>query len=157
MPIVYLDSSVLIAYLYEKRDEPAKFEEAHRLVKAIRGGAVEAIVSFYALPELYDYVLHHQSEKEISPVLRLSLVELLDLPIIIAPFLDRAELNRQRQQFTISDQDDARHVAVALFRHCDAIVTFDRHFREVANLIPVYTPDEYLAALKSSESTSKVE
>jgi predicted nucleic acid-binding protein len=157
VPLIYLDSSVLIAYLYEERDQPAKYQQARRLVNAIRRGSTSAIISFYALPELYSYVSHHQLETEISKVLRLSLVELFSLPIIITPFLNRSELNRLLRQVRITDSDDARHVAVAMSRHCSGIITYDRHFREIANLIPVFTPDEYLATLEASESASSLE
>ncbi|MCL4490163.1 MAG: type II toxin-antitoxin system VapC family toxin [Chloroflexi bacterium] len=152
MPSGYLDSSFLIAYLYEERDDPERFRRANRLIGPIRGGSVEAVVSFYALPELYSYVNRYQPREEVGGVFRASLIQLFSLPISIVPFLDRSELNHLRQRFTISDPYDARHVAAALFKGCDAIIAFDEHFREVSSVIPAYTPDEYLAMPKSSEA-----
>ena len=149
MPLVYLDSTVLIALLYGETIEPARFEQCRRLRTAIHDGLTGAVVSFYALPELFDYVERHQPTDEVNAVFRLSLVELLSLPIIIMPFLDRGDLNQLRQQIKIADPDDARHVAAALNRKCDAIIAFDHHFAQVANIIPTYTPAEFLATLKS--------
>ncbi len=147
MTTVYLDSSALIAFLYEKQDQPEKFEQTRHLIATIRDNVVSAVISFYALPELHDYVKDHQPETELSLAFRVSLVELFSIPLIVAPFLDREIFNRLRQQFNIADPDDARHVAVALARNCDAIITFDRHFAQVADLIPAYTPAEFLATL----------
>ena len=149
MKTLYLDSSVLVAFLYEEPDQPERFRQIQQLIMAIRDGTIQAVVSFYALPELYGYVARHYPESEINSAFRLSLVELFSVPLIVAPFLDREVLNRLRQQFTVADPDDARHVAVALSRKCDAIITFDHHFRQVADLIPVYEPDAFFAALKS--------
>ena len=150
MQTLYLDSTVLVELLYGKQIASPRFEQCYRLADAIRHNQITAIVSFYALPELYSYVTRHQPEAEVSTVFRLSLVELFQLPIIIMPYLERTQLNQLRQQITISDPDDARHVAAALFKKCDAIITFDHHFSQVANVIPVFTPDEFLATLKPS-------
>ncbi len=152
MKTIYLDSSVLVAFLYEESDQPERFRQAQQLILAIRDGTIQAIVSFYALPELYGYVARHYPESEINSAFRLSLVELFSVPLIVAPFLDREVLNRLRQQFTIADADDARHIAVALSRKCDSIITFDYHFRQVADLIPVFEPDEFLATLTNPDA-----
>ena len=152
MSNVYLDSSVLVAFLYEAKDQPSRFQEANELVGAIRDGKLSAAVSFYALPELYSYVKHHHPENEINSVFRLSLVELFSLPLLVVPFVDRSQLNQLRQQITISDRDDARHVAAALSKKCNAMVTFDHDFQQVSNLIPAYTPAEFLATLTPPES-----
>ncbi len=154
---VYLDTTVLITFLYGKRIEPERFEQSRPLFAAMRDSSVEGVISFYALPELYDYVEHHQPADEVNAVFRLSLVELFSLPITVAPFLDRAEFDQLRKQIQIPDPVDTRHTAVALSRKCDAIITFDHHFAQISNLILVYTPAEFLATLKPRESTSDVE
>ena len=152
MATVYLDSSVLIAYLYEESDQRERFEETRPLIGAVREGLIRAVVSFYALPELYSHVNRYQPENQVNSVFRLGMAERFNLPIIVAPFLDRGDLKSLRQQFTITDPDDARHVAAALFKKCNAIVTFDHDFQQVSNLIPAYTPAEFLATLKPPES-----
>ena len=54
--MIYLDSSVLIAFLYEESTRPDRFTVVARLVELIRSGRVRAMISFYALPELYGYL-----------------------------------------------------------------------------------------------------
>ncbi|MBM3129387.1 MAG: type II toxin-antitoxin system VapC family toxin [Chloroflexi bacterium] len=155
VPIAYLDSSVLIAFLYEKQEHPARFEQVRRLVSAIRERILIGLVSFYVLPELYGHVQANQPENEINLVFRLSLVELFGIPLTIVPFLNREDLNRLRQQFVIADSDDVRHVASALFNKCDAIITFDHDFQQVANLIPAHTPAEFLATLTKKNNVEE--
>lgn len=149
--MVYLDSTVLIAFLYEERDQFEKFSAAKRFMQAVQQRKVQAAISFYALPELYDFVESHQPEAEVSAVLRLGLVELLLVPLDIFPFLPREQFNDLRKNFFIVDADDARHVATALARKCSAIITFDHHFQQVCDLIPIFSPDEYLATLTDTD------
>lgn len=150
--MVYLDTSVLIAFLYEERDQPEKYKAAQHLIEFARQNKFDAAFSFYALPELYDFVQAHQAESEVSAIFRLGLVELLLVPMNILPYLPREQFNELRKQFVIADRDDARHVATALSRHCSAIITFDHHFHQVRDLIPIFTPDEYLATLANESN-----
>jgi len=50
--MVYLDTSVLLAFTLIKRMEPARFQAASRLFELINQGAIKAVTSFYALHEL---------------------------------------------------------------------------------------------------------
>lgn len=149
--MVYLDSSVLIAFLYEERDQPENSSAAKRFMEEVRQQKIQAAVSFYALPELYDFVESHQLESEVGSVFRLGLVELFLVPLNIFPFLSRELFNELRKRIIFVDADDARHVAMALSRQCSAIITFDNHFQQVRELIPVFTPDEYLATLTNAD------
>ena len=97
MPIAYLDITVLIALLYGQAIEPNRFEQCRRLRAAIQEGLIGSVVSFYTLPELYDYVEQHQPQPEVNAVFRFSLVELFSLPVIVMPFLARADWNKLRQ------------------------------------------------------------
>lgn len=100
--MVYLDSSVLIAFLYEERDQPENSSAAKRFMEAVRQQKVQAAVSFYALPELYDFVESHQLESEVGSVFRLGLVELFLVPLNIFPFLARELFNELRKRIVIS-------------------------------------------------------
>ena len=51
--MIYLDSTILIAYLYEEYDAVERFVQTRRMFQAIRAGETEAAISSYALPELY--------------------------------------------------------------------------------------------------------
>lgn len=106
------------------------------------------MITFYALPELYNYVAENYAANQVDETFRISLIELLNVPLTLKPFVDRANLERLRRRFSITDSNDVFHVAAALHYGCSAIITFDHHFRQVADLIPVYEPDAFLAALK---------
>lgn len=149
---IYLDSSVLIAYLYEELDQRERFLHAQRLFQRIQAGEVQAAISFYALPELYSYVVEHYPDDEVNETFRTSMVELFSVPLIVIPFLDRTELNLWRRKFEIRDPTDALHVAAALARGCEGIVAYDEHFQDVADLIPYYTPEAFLATLEQEEN-----
>jgi predicted nucleic acid-binding protein len=146
----YLDSGILIAYLYEETDNRAKAEQAKRLFDAIADHRLQGIVSFYVLPELYGYVTRNYLAEKVNETFRNSLVELFHAPLIVKPFVDRADAERLRRRFTIADSADIAHVVAALFYGCSELITFDHHFHQVANVIPAYTPDEFLATLKAN-------
>lgn len=150
LPLVYLDSSVLVAYFFEEDDQPWKFQAAQGLMNALVRGSVRAVVSFYALPELYAFVQENRAD-QVNALFRASMVQLFELPIQVFPFLEREQFNALRKSFSISDPNDVRHVAVALATFCDAIITFDRHFQQARDLIPVFSPDEYLAILTDTD------
>lgn len=144
---VYLDSGVLIALLYSATESVEMAEASDQFFAEIRTGRISALITFYCLPELYGYVERNYAVTQIDEIFRTSLGELLSFPIALKPFIDRTEFERLRRQISISDSYDIYHVAAALHHHCSAIITFDHHFQQVRDLIPVYTPDEYLATL----------
>jgi predicted nucleic acid-binding protein len=143
----YLDSGVLIAYLYEEVDHRAKAEQAKRLFDAIVARRFQGIVSFYVLPELYGYVTRNYLAEKADETFRNSLVELFRAPLIVKPYVDRTDAERLRRRFTISDSADIPHVVAALFYGCSELITFDHHFNQVAHLMPIFTPDEFLTTL----------
>jgi predicted nucleic acid-binding protein len=149
---VYLDASVLIAYLYEETAELEQARQAQPLFDAISASKVKATIAFYSLTELYGYAVTHYPETHSNEIFRLSLVDLFSIPLVIRPFVDRNQSETLRRRFTISDPTDVTHVVAALAFGCDAIITFDHHFQQVADLIPVFTPAAYLAALADLES-----
>jgi predicted nucleic acid-binding protein len=143
--MIYLDSSVLITYLYEEYDAIERFAQSRRVFQAVRAGEIEAAISFYALPELYGYVESHFPQKEVNTTFRLSLVTLFEIPLTVLPYLKRIERNLWRHRIRLRDSSDEPHVAIALARSCEAIITYDEHFQDVVDFIPAYTPEEFLA------------
>lgn len=144
---VYLDASVLIAYLYQETDDPDKARQAQYLFEALDTARVQATVAFYSLSELYGYVNSQYPEEQRDDIFRLSLVNLFSTPLLVKGFVDRTELEKLRRRYALTDSTDIPHVVAALHFGCSAIITFDHHFQQVRNLIPVFTPDEYLATL----------
>ena len=149
---VYLDTSVLIPFLFEETGQPIKAESAKRLFHAIADQQTSGLITFYTLPEIYAYVVENYVESQVNETVRVGLVELFRAPLIVKPFVDRVDVEKFRRRFTISDASDVLHVAAAVHYGCSAILTFDHHFAQVANVIPVYTPNEFLATLKTSNA-----
>lgn len=143
--MIYLDSTILITYLYEEYEAIERFAQARRMFQAILAGKAEAAISFYALPELYGYVESHFPQEEANTTFRLSLVTLFEIPLTVLPYLKRTERSLWRRRIRLRDSSDEPHVAIALARGCEAIITYDQHFQDAAELIPAYTPEEFLA------------
>jgi predicted nucleic acid-binding protein len=141
----YLDASVLIAYLYGEIHAPERFVPTRQLFTAIEEQRLEAVVTFYALQELHAFVKNRWLPSDVDETFRIALLELVRLPLIVVPYVERTQLNLWRRQFEIKDSSDVFHVVAALVNDCDALVAYDRHFLAVADLIPAYTPEELLA------------
>lgn len=97
------------------------------------------------------YVAEHFTPARRNETFRLSLVRLFGAPLTVQPFVDRIESEKLRRRFTLADSTDIPHVVAALAFGCSAIITFDNHFQQVRELIPVFTPDEYLATLTNAD------
>ena len=50
--MLYLDTSVLLAYTLTKTMEPSRFQVTSELFQLVNRGAIKAVTSFYALHEL---------------------------------------------------------------------------------------------------------
>lgn len=141
----YLDASVLIVYLYGEIRAPERFVPTHQLFTAIAEQRLEAVVTFYALQELHAFIKNRWLPSDVNETFRTALLELVRLPLIVIPYVERVQLNLWRRRFDIKDASDVFHVVAALVNDCDALVAYDRHFQGAADLIPAYTPEEFLA------------
>ena len=149
---VYLDSSVVLVYLYGELSEAERFPATESLFAAIAGQRIEGVVSFYLLPELYGYVAEKWPADDVSEVVRLGLVQLFSLPLLVRPFLERERLNLWQHRLQLLDTSDVGHAGTALETDCDAIVTYDHHFQKLVERISAWTPEECLALLEQAES-----
>ncbi|MDH7484974.1 MAG: PIN domain-containing protein [Anaerolineae bacterium] len=148
---VYLDSSVVLVYLYGEFSEEERFPPTQSLFAAISSRKVEGAVSFYLFPELYGYVAEKWPADDVSEVVRLGLVQLLSLPLLVKPFLERERLSLWQHRLQLLDISDVGHAGMALEANCDAIITYDYHFGKLVERIPVWTPEECLAVLEQAE------
>ena len=139
---LYLDTVILIEYLYNFSEETERTQAIGGIFELARQNKVELFVSFYTLPELWGYVDRSYPAHVINLVLRESLVVLFSEPVTVVPQLNRTDINILRHRFKIRDSYDALHVACALFHSCDAILTYDFHFQSVASIISVQTPQD---------------
>ncbi len=152
MTKLYLDTSVLIPYLYQQREEPGQHRDMRDLFAAAYAGRVEVAISFYTLPELYNFARKIYTVEGVASAFREGMIALFGESLLVFPHLDRTEANRRRRGFTIADSYDALHVACALFHGCEAVVTYDFHFQTVVDVIAILTPEEALARLADSEA-----
>lgn len=147
---LYLDTSVLLPYLFGELDAPERYLPSVQLFGRIDGQQVQAVVTFYALQELYGYIIRRFPSEDADRLFRTSLQQLLLFPLTIVPYLDRTEVRRWGYHLQLRDATDIFHVAAALIRGCDAIVTYDRRFQEVSEHISVWIPEECLAWLEQT-------
>jgi len=48
------------------------------------------------------------------------------------------------EEVAMQDLSDQPHAILAYLNNCEAIITYDEHFKDIAHLIPVHTPEEFL-------------
>lgn len=149
---LYLDTSVLLPYLFGELDAPERYLPSVQLFGKIDARGVQAVVTFYALQEVYGYIVRRFPSEDTDRLFRVSLQQLLMFPLVVVPYLDRTVVRRWRHRLQLGDATDVFHVAAALIRGCDAIVTYDHRFQEVAEHIPAWTSEECLASLEQAES-----
>jgi predicted nucleic acid-binding protein len=151
---VYLDTTVVSVQIFGgfSEQERERHSDVQTLFAKIDSGEIDAIVSFYVLQELYTICAELSDAAELETFAREVLLEILRRRIGVFRLLTREERLVHRHRFTIRDPSDEPHVISALLSGCDAIVTYDTHFDDVRDLIPVYTPTELMASL-SGDST----
>ncbi len=149
---IYLDTSVILVYLFGQYTEPERHNIVSQLFDRIRMGRLTACISLYAFQEIYRFCQEHY-QADVSNVFRLALLCLLEHPIEITPLLARYEKLIYERQFTISDASDSPHVVSAHINHCDAIVSYDSHFDEVTVFINSLTPESLIAQLNYVEES----
>lgn len=146
--MVYLDTSVLLAYTLTQAVEPQRHRATEKLVNRLRDGSVQAATSFYALHEVYLFALDTGPDFPTGSAYgKAALEHILALPVRILPSVSRVERAMYGRKFrALRDASDLPHAIVAAVYDCDAIVTYDTHFRTIAHLIPCTTPEEFLTA-----------
>lgn len=141
---LYVDTSVLIVYLYGEATEPERFAHTAALFDRFATGEITAVFSLYTLQELHGYIRRVSPPEDVDEAFRTSVLELFSYPAIIAPYLDRLTLKRYRRKLNVRDATDVPHIVIALERQCDGIVAYDERFRDVAEVLAYYRPPDLL-------------
>lgn len=149
---IYLDTSVILVYLFGRYSEPERHPVVSQLFDKIRTGQLLACISLYAFQEIYKFCQEHY-QTDVSNAFRLALLRLLEHPLEINPLLTRYERLIYERRFTISDASDSPHVISAYINRCDAIVSYDSHFDEVTDFIDSLTPETLIAQLNRAEES----
>jgi predicted nucleic acid-binding protein len=148
---IYLDTSVILVYLFGRYSEPERHAVVSQLFDKIRTEELIACISLYAFQEIYGFCQEHY-QADVSNAFRLALLHLLEYPLEITPLLARVERLIYERRFTISDASDSPHVVSAYINHCDAIVSYDSHFDEVTDFINSLTPETLIASPKNNNA-----
>ena len=145
----YLDTSVIHVLLfgeYTERDRE-RFPETRALFEAIDQRRLDAIVSFYALQEIYAFCRTTFPAKLHGQIARRALATICEHNVELAGLLSRQDRLSHRGTFDLLDPSDQPHAILAYLSGCDVIVTYDEHFDAVRQQIAVCTPAQAMQQL----------
>jgi predicted nucleic acid-binding protein len=145
--LLYLDTSVLLAWTLTQSAEPNRGAATKAFMARLKAGALSGATSFYALHEVYLFAIENAPDFPTGAAFGKSALEqILSQPLRILPFVSRVERGLHARKFrALRDLSDLPHALVAYVYQCEAIVTYDSHFRAVAHVIPCKRPEDYLA------------
>jgi len=146
----YLDTTVVTLFLFGQQRHPERYAEVKLLFDALDTGRLQAVVSIYALQELTSYCYATFPADCAPQVTRLALHELLGHELLVVPLLTRTERIVLSRRFPMRDPSDQVHAATAHREGCEAIVTYDQHYQDIADLFACLTAAETLEELSRS-------
>ncbi len=144
---VYLDTTAIILFLFGQQRHPDRYAELAALFDALDAGRLQAVVSIYALQELCTFCYGNFPVEQAPRVTRLAFYELLGHELLLAPLLSRVDRIILSRRFPLKDTSDQAHIATAYHNGCQAIITYDQHYQDIANRFPCLTAGEALAKL----------
>jgi hypothetical protein len=134
--------NVLVSALITPAGAPA------RLLHELRAGAFELIVSLRLLDELRDVLARDKLRRYVTPAESDAYVEFIRHAAIS---LDDPEPSSRPVG---SDPDDEYLIDLARAALADAIVSGDRHLLDLAAVLPVVTPGDFLESLVGSSRSA---
>jgi predicted nucleic acid-binding protein len=146
--MLYLDTSVLLAYTLTKTMEPLRFQVTSEMFKLVNQRVIKAVTSFYALHELLVIAISNtEPDWEIgSELAREALSTILSSRLLYVPIPRREDKVLKARLFSaLRDATDVPHAIAAHTASCTTIVAYDEHFRAIEAIIPYKTPDEIVA------------
>lgn len=143
---VYLDTSVINILLFGKYSEveAQRFSAVAKVFRLINSKKITAMVSIYSLQEIYSFCKKTFSPDDAGHISRISLFDLFKNEFELSGLLTREERLLHKTRFVMEDLSDQPHAISAFINKCDAIMTYDKHFRKIHHTLPVYTPEELL-------------
>ncbi|MHA1632463.1 MAG: type II toxin-antitoxin system VapC family toxin [Candidatus Freyarchaeota archaeon] len=141
---IYLETTILVMLCFGKQLEPQKYDAVEELFRRIERGEVEAVVSFYSLHELYVFAIENFPEDISRSTGKEALMRILSSNVEISPLLDREKRIMYGRELKIRDSSDVPHAISAVVEGCDCLVTYDSHFRDVADKISVKEPEDLI-------------
>jgi len=146
--MLYLDTSVLLAYTLTKTMDPLRFQVISELFQLVNQGVIKAVTSFYALHELLVIAISNtEPDWQVgSEMAREALLTILSSRLLYVPIPRREDRMLKARLFSaLRDATDVPHAIAAHTAGCTTIVAYDEHFRAIEAIIPYKTPDEIVA------------
>jgi len=143
--VVYLDSTVLIAYTLTKLLEPERYSQTSLLMARINRGEIAAVTSFYALHEVLIFALRNAPDPVKGRKLgKQALLEILQTKVEILPMITREERILHSRTFaSLKDSSDVAHAISAYLSGCQVVVSYDEHFADLpTNVLTWKKPEE---------------
>ncbi len=150
--MIYLDTSVLLAFTLAKTIEPQRFAATAKLFDLINAGQVKAVTSFHALHELLVIAISNTEPdwEAGSELARQALLAVFQSRLLYLPLPRREDkLIKARLFAALRDATDLPHAVAAHVAGCSALVAYDEHFRAISDVIPYKTPEEIVVGLAS--------
>lgn len=144
---VYLDSTILITYVFGAELEPERFNDVSKLIELCKE-KVELVTSLYSVIELYNYPIFNFSRVQKRLLSKYAILKVLLTEIEIAPLLQRETKIIYSSVFEMDDKSDVPHAISAFLEKCDYIVTYDTHFERIKDKIKCITPKKLLKVLR---------
>jgi predicted nucleic acid-binding protein len=143
--VLYIDTSVLLVYTLTQDIESERYPATEAFFRRVADGSLQAATSFYALHELYLFALNNAPDFTTGALFgKAALHKVLSLPIRLFPFVSRLERAlHARKLKALRDTSDLPHAIAALSYQCEAIVSYDTHFKTIARVIPYHTPEDF--------------
>ncbi len=147
----YLDTSVLLVYTLASGKELERYPFVAKLFELIKREKMKAIISFYALHELYVFALENAPDFDTGSQYGKEAINLiLTTKVQVTPLLSRMERVINARLFNkLSDPTDLPHAISAKIWGCYGIVAYDEHFRSISDVIEYRTPEEVVALFDS--------
>jgi len=144
--VLYIDTSVLLVHTLTQALEKDRAPATDIFFAKIAAGSLLGATSFYALHEVHVFALENAPDFSTGAAFgKAALEKIFALPLLILPFVSRAERKLHARKFTaLRDSTDVPHAIAAFVYDCKAIVAYDEHFRAISHLIPYKTPEDFL-------------
>lgn len=142
----YLDTSVINVHLFGHYSDVDATRVPHvkKLFGQINSHEINAIISLYTVQEIYSFCKKVFPSADVGKIARLALSDLFKNEFELTGLLTREERLLHRTRFILNDQSDQPHIISAYLNKCDAIITYDGHFKKAASKILVYSPEELI-------------
>lgn len=144
--MLYLDTSVLLVATLTQSVERMRAVATRAFLAQLTVGVLRGATSFHALHEVHLFAIANAPEPSTGAAYgKAALEQILAWPLHLLPLVSRVERAQHARTFrALRDPADVPHAIAAWVAQCEAIITYDSHFKAIAPLIPCRTPEDFL-------------